>query len=111
MSSNGYRSDLPPAPFCSLSAKAERKLRKVRGTKLTGCWDVFAFKGRTATFIECKRKKRDYITPTQREWLSAALKVGFKPQNFLIVEWTGQEAKPKGARLASRLKKKPKKTR
>jgi hypothetical protein len=91
VSSNGYRNDLPPAPFCTLNAEAEAELRKVRGTKLTGCWDVFAFKNGTARFIECKRKKKDSITLPQREWLSAALKVGFTPENFLIIEWTAAE--------------------
>jgi hypothetical protein len=52
---------------------------------------VFAFKNGTARFIECKRKKKDSITVPQREWLSAALKVGFMLENFLIVEWTAEE--------------------
>jgi hypothetical protein len=111
VSSNGYRNDFPPAPFCSLSARAERELRRVRGTKLTGCWDVFAFKNGRVLFIECKRKKRDYITRSQREWLSATLKVGFTLDNFLIVEWTAKAAKLKRASPARRLEKKPKKTR
>jgi hypothetical protein len=93
VSSNGYRSHLPRAPFCTLNAEAEAELSKVRGTKtkLTGCWDVFAFKNGTARFVECKRKKKDSITVPQREWLSAALKVGFTPENFLIIEWTAAE--------------------
>lgn len=90
VSSNRYGRDFPP-DSCNLSAEAEAELRKVRGTKLTGCWDVFAFKNATARFIECKRKKKDSITVPQREWLSAALKVGFTPENFLIVEWTAEE--------------------
>jgi hypothetical protein len=92
VSSNGYRNDFPRrAPFCNLNAEAEAELHKVRGTKLTGCWDVFAFKNGTARFIECKRKKKDSITVPQREWLSAALKVGFTPENFLIIEWPAAE--------------------
>ncbi len=94
VSSNGYRNDLPPAPFCKLKAEAETALRKVRGTKLTGCWDVFAFKNCTPLFIECKRKKKDSITVPQREWLSAALRVGFTLENFLIIEWTAEDAQP-----------------
>jgi hypothetical protein len=88
VSSNRYRNDFPPTPFCSRKAEAEVELRKVRGTKLTGCWDVSAFKNGIAPFIECKRKKRDSINVSQREWLSAALKGGFTLDNFLIVEWT-----------------------
>jgi hypothetical protein len=90
VSSNLYRRDFPPHS-CNLNAEAEAELRKVRGTKLTGCWDVFAFKNGTPLFIECKRKKKDSITLPQREWLSAALKVGFTLENFLILEWTGAE--------------------
>jgi hypothetical protein len=91
VSSNGYRNDFPPTLFCSLKAEAEAELHRVRGTKLTGCWDVFAFKNGTTRFIECKRKNKDSITLSQREWLSAALKVGFTLDNFLIVEWTAAE--------------------
>jgi hypothetical protein len=90
VSSNRYRRDFPPHS-CSLSAEAEAELRKVKGTKLTGCWDVFAFKNGRVLFIECKRKNEDSIIPTQREWLSAALKVGFTLDNFLIVEWRAGE--------------------
>jgi hypothetical protein len=92
VSSNHYRNDFPSAaPFCSLSAEAEAELHKVKSANLIGCWDVFAFKNGTARFIECKRKNKDSITPSQREWLSAALKVGFTLDNFLIVEWTAAE--------------------
>lgn len=90
VSSNRYRRDFPPHS-CSLDAEAEAELHKVRGTKLTGCWDVFAFKNGAPLFIECKRKKKDSITVPQREWLSAALKVGFTLENFLILEWTAAE--------------------
>lgn len=90
VSSNRYRRDFPPQS-CSLSAEAEAELRKVRGTSLTGCWDVFAFKSGTVLFVECKRKKRDSIKLSQREWLSSALKVGFKVDDFLIIEWTVEE--------------------
>jgi hypothetical protein len=95
VSSNGYRNDFPRrAPFCNLNAEAEAELRKVRGTKLTGCWDVFAFKKGRVLFIECKRKSGDSIRPSQRDWLFAALKVGFTLENFLILEWTADDAQP-----------------
>jgi hypothetical protein len=93
VSSNGHRND-PPAPFCNLNAEAEGELRRVRGPKLTAGWDVSAFKNGTALFSECKRKKRDSINGSQRECLSAALKVGFTLDNFLIVEWTAAEVQP-----------------
>jgi hypothetical protein len=52
---------------------------------------VGAFKKGRVLFIECKRKSGDSTRPSQRDWLFAALKVGFTLENFLILEWTAAE--------------------
>ena len=53
----------------------------------SGCWDVLAWKNDDLIFAESKHKGKDRIRQTQINWLSAALRYGLKPQNFLIVEW------------------------
>lgn len=53
----------------------------------SGCWDVIGWKGNQIIFAESKRNKKDKIRQTQNNWLSAGLKFGLKPENFLIVQW------------------------
>jgi len=53
----------------------------------SGCWDVIGWKGDQIIFAESKRIKKDRIRQTQNNWLSAGLKFGLKPENFLIVQW------------------------
>jgi hypothetical protein len=53
-----------------------------------GTWDVFCWTGDDVLFAESKRSKKDSIRDTQRTWLEAALAVGLKPENFLVVEWS-----------------------
>ncbi len=60
---------------------------KFNGNSYSGCWDVLAWKDDMIIFIESKRKRKDAIRGTQINWLSAALKSGLKPSNFLVVEW------------------------
>ena len=54
----------------------------------SGCWDVFCWRGDDVLFVESKRKGRDRIRQTQRNWLEAALNAGVPLESFLLVEWT-----------------------
>ena len=73
------------SPSCELSTEAEAELLKVRGCRnYVGCWDVFAFKSGEVLFVECKAKG-EALTPSQRDWLAAALAAGFTLENFLVV--------------------------
>jgi len=57
------------------------------GGTYSGCWDVVGWKNDQIIFAESKRTKKDRFRITQYNWLSAALKSGLNPDNFLIVEW------------------------
>ncbi len=52
-----------------------------------GCWDLFLWKDSEVLFIELKRKKKDKIQDSQREWLEHSLAHGLRPENFAFVEW------------------------
>lgn len=53
----------------------------------SGCWDVLGWNNNEVVFAESKRVKKDKIRQTQINWLSAGLKSGLKPKNFLVVQW------------------------
>lgn len=57
------------------------------GNQYSGCWDVVAWRDKKIVFAELKRKGHDKIQRTQLMWIQNALKVGFSPKNFLLVEW------------------------
>ncbi len=63
----------------------ERLCRK--STPFSGCWDIFAWRGRALRFIELKRKGRDRIRQSQLKWLEAALSVGIALRVFQLAEW------------------------
>jgi hypothetical protein len=73
--------DLPAA-----QAELIESIRQKTG-RFGGCWDVVAWKDRTALFLELKREKKDAIQSTQTEWLAAALALGLSPDNFALIEW------------------------
>ncbi|HPU94775.1 MAG TPA: hypothetical protein PK398_01210 [Candidatus Gracilibacteria bacterium] len=52
-----------------------------------GAWDVLGWSGENILFTESKRLKKDQIRNSQIDWLRAGLKVGLKPENFMIVQW------------------------
>jgi len=53
-----------------------------------GCFDVFCWRDGEVIFAEAKWKRKDHIRDSQRRWLEAALSLGLKINQFLIVEWT-----------------------
>jgi len=55
--------------------------------KQQGCWDVLAWKDASYLFVECKRKGKDSIRPSQVDWLNAALRAGLGVSCFRICEW------------------------
>ncbi len=55
--------------------------------KFRGCWDLFLWKDNEILFIELKRKKKDKIQDSQREWLEHSLAKGLHSKNFAFVEW------------------------
>ena len=62
-------------------------IAKVNGNSYAGCWDVLAWKNDKVIFAESKRTKKDKISATLINWLSAGLNYGLNPGNFLIVQW------------------------
>ena len=74
--------DLPSEQEALLKSIYERV-----GTR-TGCWDVFCWKGNLQLFAEAKRRGRDQIRDSQRQWLEAAIELGLPPTSFLVVEWS-----------------------
>jgi hypothetical protein len=56
---------------------------------MSGCFDVFCWKGNQFIFIEAKRSGRARIRDTQRAWLQAAIRKCRLPcDSFLVVEWS-----------------------
>jgi hypothetical protein len=52
-----------------------------------GCWDVLCWKGGKLIMAEAIRNNRDVVGKAQKKWLAAALSIGLRPENFLIVQW------------------------
>lgn len=72
---------LPPGQQAILD-----RIKKTNGS-MSGCWDVFAWRGNEILFAESKLSGKDRIRPTQIRWLRSALKAGLTEKNFLLVEW------------------------
>jgi hypothetical protein len=49
--------------------------------------DVYCWKGEAIAFAEVKHRDNDQISPDQRAWIEAALRVGVPLASLLIVEW------------------------
>jgi len=79
--------ELPACPRSVLD-----RVRAARGGKRAGTWDVLAWRGDDLRFAEAKRAARDKIRPSQVEWLAAALGVGVRLDQLLVVEWSLAEA-------------------
>jgi hypothetical protein len=82
--SDGSEVDLAPEREGLLKSISEES--GARG----GCWDVLCWKGGVHLFAEAKRRGKDKIRESQHQWLEAALRVGFSPTSFLVVEWSLQ---------------------
>ena len=53
----------------------------------SGCWDVLGWNIDNIIFAESKLLNKDRIRQTQIDQLSAGLKFGLTPENFLVVQW------------------------
>ena len=84
-----FRRFLPPHK-CQLPSDAQKVYEQICAAndgKMSGCFDVFAWRGKKLLFVESKRKGRDSIRPSQIRWLEAALKSGIPLKAFLVCEW------------------------
>jgi hypothetical protein len=75
----------PPSAEAVLTA-----IRENDSTHRAAPWDVLAWRGAEAVFVECKRRHHDAIRPTQRAWFTAAMATRFSSDCFLVVEWTAR---------------------
>jgi hypothetical protein len=57
------------------------------GFSYSGCWDVVGWYNDQILFAESKRTNKDGFRETQYKWLSAGIRSGLNPGNFLVVEW------------------------
>jgi len=85
-----YRIGLPDvvSPI-DLPVKYEELLTTIRTTtgRSGGCWDVLVWKDSKILFIELKRRKKDSIQDSQKQWLEYSLSHGLLPSNFALIEW------------------------
>jgi hypothetical protein len=84
-----FRRGLPP-DCCELPSPARRlydRIRKANNSKISGCFDVFAWKGKSYLFVESKRRSKDSIQVTQKAWIEAVLHAGVPLDSLLICEW------------------------
>jgi hypothetical protein len=84
-----FRKCMPP-DSCQLPPHAKKVYNRVcrsNNGKTSGCFDVFAWKGKRYLFVESKRRGKDAIRRTQIEWICAALNTGILLSSLLICEW------------------------
>ncbi|MEZ5026892.1 MAG: hypothetical protein R2739_09980 [Chitinophagales bacterium] len=59
-----------------------------RNKTRNGCWDILAWDNKNQLhFYELKESKKDKIRDTQIKWLQSCIELGYKPENFTIIEW------------------------
>jgi hypothetical protein len=77
----------------NLPSEQEMLLKRIyeRAEVRNGCWDVFCWKDGLQLFAETKRRSRDKIRASQRQWLEAAIGLGLPSTSFLVVEWSVRE--------------------
>lgn len=63
-------------------------IASLNNNSYSGCWDVIGWNNDNIIFAESKHMNKDRIRQTQVDWLSAGLKFGLLPQNFLVVQWS-----------------------
>ena len=83
-------SDMPPSGEArTLPPKVAAKLKAIReknGNKLSGFFDVFAWKGEGEDFVFIEyRGKDDSQNENELSWINAALSAGVKPEQLCIV--------------------------
>ena len=64
------------------------RIAENNGQSRSGCWDVILWVDRTLLFVQLKSLAvGEEIKPARIGWLDAALKTGFSPSQFMVVEW------------------------
>jgi hypothetical protein len=64
------------------------RIAENNGQSRSGCWDVILWVDRTLLFVQLKNLAvQEEIKGTRLGWLDAALKSGFSPSQFMVVEW------------------------
>jgi hypothetical protein len=94
-----FRRDLPP-DSCELPSHALERYKRIcraNGDKVSGCFDVFAWKGPAYLFVESKGGK-DSIHANQTAWVEAALRSGVPLDSLLICEWELERHDPRPKR-------------
>jgi hypothetical protein len=61
------------------------RIQKIGNT--LACFDVVAWRGDKALFIEAKRLKKDRLTNAQKRFIQGAIRCGVPISDFLILEW------------------------
>jgi hypothetical protein len=87
-----FRRSLPPE-CCKLPSHAQElydRICRANDGKVSGCFDVFAWKDGDYLFVESKRKSKDSIQKTQKAWIVAALAAGIPLDSLLICEWDSE---------------------
>lgn len=62
------------------------------GGSVSGCWDVFAWRGSSRLFVKSKWVGKDRIRSTQLRWVESAMTAGIGLDSFLIAEWKAERA-------------------
>lgn len=83
-----FRDAMPPTT-CSVPAHIREvydRIATING-KRAGCWDIMVWNSGGVSFVECKRKGKDRMTPNEWKWLESAMRSGIPLENFSICEW------------------------
>lgn len=83
-----FRNAMPPAT-CYLPEHIREVYQRIVAIngKQAGCWDVMAWGKHGISFVECKHKGKDRMTPNEWKWLDSAIKAGLPLDKFAICEW------------------------
>jgi hypothetical protein len=80
---------MPPTPGCELPKHNDLfdRIMTANGHSRSGCWDVFAWRGKELLFVDAKMLDSDEVSSNQIRWLEASIRCGISPQSFVIFEW------------------------
>jgi len=85
-----FRQDFAPHHCGALPSHAQDlydRICQANDGKISGWFDVFAWKRRRFLFVESKRRGKDFIRRSQIEWIEATLASGVPLESLLIFEW------------------------
>ncbi len=84
---SGYWGDTPDVVLPNGSKALLEAIYAKAGSR-SGAFDVIAWHGDQVLFAESKRRGKDRIRDSQKNWLSAAIEVGVALDHLLVVEWS-----------------------